>query len=132
MVAGALVWGLGWQIADPIASVVIALLVLYASFTLLRETVDVLLEAARPPASTWGELEGALMAVDGVGDVHDLHVWTITSGMTSLSCHVHSEGAVDHHVVLSSLQKLLRERYAIHHVTIQVEPEGFEEQVEVC
>ncbi len=131
MAAGALVWAFGWSIADPIASVLIAVLVLYASWSLLRETVDVLLEAA-PAGVDVGELEGALMGVEGVGEIHDLHVWTITSGMTSLSCHVHAEGTIDHHVVLTSLQQVLRERYAIHHVTIQVEPEGFEEQVEVC
>ena len=131
MVAGGLVWAFGWYIADPIASVVIAALVLNASWSLLRETVDVLLEAA-PAHLDVGEVEEALSAVVGVGEVHDLHIWTITSGMTSLSCHVHAVGLADHHVVLTSLQQMLRERYAIHHVTIQVEPEGFVEQVEVC
>lgn len=131
MLAGGLIWAFGWSIADPIASVVIALLVFYASWSLLRETVDVLLEAA-PAGIDVGELEGSLLAVEGVGELHDLHVWTITSGMISLSCHVHADGAIDHHVVLTGLQEVLRERYSIHHVTIQVEPEGFEEQVEVC
>ena len=131
MLAGGLVWAFGWYVADPIASVVIAGLVLNASWSLLRETVDILLEAA-PDHLEVGEVEEELAAVDGVGEVHDLHIWTITSGMTSLSCHVHLEGVVDHHLVLTSLQQMLRERFAIHHVTIQLEPEGFEEQVEVC
>ena len=131
MIAGALIWGFGWLVADPIASVIIAGLVLHASWALLRETVDVLLEAA-PASLDVGELEHALVGVPGVAAVHDLHVWTITSGMTSLSCHVGSDGSHDHHDVLTSLQVLLRERYQIHHVTIQVEPEGFEEQVDVC
>ena len=131
MIAGALIWGFGWMIADPIASVVIAGLVLHASWALLRETVDVLLEAA-PASVDIGDLERALVDVPGVAAVHDLHVWTITSGMTSLSCHVDSDGTHDHHDVLTALQALLREKYAIHHVTLQVEPEGFEEQVDVC
>ena len=131
MIAGGLIWGFGWMIADPIASIIIAGLVLHASWALLRETVDVLLEAA-PSSLDVGELELALVDVPGVAAVHDLHVWTITSGMTSLSCHVGSDGSHDHHDVLTALQLLLRERYAIHHVTIQVEPKGFEEQVDVC
>ena len=131
MIAGFLIWQFGWLIADPIASVIIAGLVLHASWALLRETVDVLLEAA-PASLDVGELERTLVAVPGVAAVHDLHVWTITSGMTSLSCHVGSDGTLDHHRVLTAMQELLRERYAIHHVTIQVEPVGFEEQVDVC
>jgi cobalt-zinc-cadmium efflux system protein len=131
IVAGGLIWAFGWRIADPIASVVIAVLVLYASWALLRETVDVLLEAA-PAHLDVDDVRNALLDARGVATVHDLHIWTITSGMVSLSCHVLlAPDAGDDHV-LPSLQALLRERFDIHHVTIQVEPEGFEEHVEVC
>jgi cobalt-zinc-cadmium efflux system protein len=131
IIAGGLIWAFGWRIADPIASVVISALVLYASWALLRETVDVLLEAA-PAHLDVDDVRSALLSAHGVATVHDLHVWTITSGMVSLSCHVLLTPDVGDHHVLPSLQTLLRERFDIHHVTIQVEPEGFEEHVEVC
>jgi cobalt-zinc-cadmium efflux system protein len=129
-VAGALIWAFGWRIADPIASVVIAGLVLYASWSLLRETVDVLLEAA-PAHLDVDDVRRALLGAEGVATVHDLHVWTITSGMVSLSCHVLLAPDAGDQQVLPSLQTLLRERFDIHHVTIQVEPEGMEDH-EVC
>ncbi len=131
MSAGLLNWGLGWRLADPVASLLIAALILRSCYALLRETVDVLLETA-PAQLDMAELERALTSVPGVVSAHDLHVWTITSGMTSLSCHLHTRAEVDDPGVLSAIQALLRERYRIRHVTIQLEPEGFEENVEVC
>ena len=131
MVAGGLIWWFGWTLADPIASVVIAALVLHAAWALCREAADILLEAA-PAHVDVGEVEASLGAVDGVEGVHDLHVWTITSGMVSLSCHIHAAAESSHLEVLRALQTVLRERYGIQHVTIQMEPADFEEQVDVC
>lgn len=130
--AGAAIALFGWQWADPVASVAIAALVLHASWALLRETVDVLLEAA-PGHLEVGEIDGALHAIAGVDSVHDLHVWTITSGMIALSCHVRASSAMrDEGAFLTELQHLLAERFDIHHVTIQVEPPDFQEKAEVC
>jgi len=131
MASGLAIWAFDWRVADPLASLAIAALVLRSAWALLRETVDVLLEAA-PGHLDVDELRGALVAEPGVVSVHDLHVWTITSGMISLSCHVHSAPDGDDHALLARLQGLLRQRFAIHHATIQIEPEGFEESVEVC
>ena len=131
MAAGLLSWGFGLRLADPLASLLIAALILRASYALLRETVDVLLEAA-PGHLDIGELTRALLAVPDVLSAHDLHVWTITSGMTSLSCHLHTRESARATEVLRNIQTLLRERYGIRHVTIQLEPEGFEESVDVC
>jgi cobalt-zinc-cadmium efflux system protein len=78
------------------------------------------------------DVQRALESEPGVVSVHDLHVWTITSGMVSLSCHVHSLAEVDDHALLAKLRRLLRERFAIQHVTIQLEPEGFSEGEDVC
>jgi len=131
MVAGACIWLFGWRLADPIASALIALLILHGAFTLLRETVDVLLEAA-PPHLDVGEIEGAIQEIPGVASVHDLHVWTITSGMVSLSCHIACQENSAGHELLSELQGVLRRRFSIHHATLQIEPVDFEESVRVC
>jgi cobalt-zinc-cadmium efflux system protein len=131
MTAGLLIWAYDWRIADPIASLAISALVLRSAWFLLRETVDVLLESA-PPHLDVEELREALVAEAGVASVHDLHVWTITSGMVSLSCHVHCTEEADGHDVLVRLQRLLRERFDVHHATLQIEPAGFEEAAPVC
>jgi len=131
MASGLLIWAFDWRAADPLASLAIAGLVLRSAWSLLRETVDVLLEAA-PPHLDVDELRAALVAEPGVASVHDLHVWTITSGMVSLSCHVHCTAGADGHAVLVRLQCLLRQRFDVHHATLQIEPAGFEEAAPVC
>jgi cobalt-zinc-cadmium efflux system protein len=131
MASGLAIWAFGWGVADPLASALIALLVLRSAWALLRETVDVLLEAA-PAHLDVAELRAALLEEPGVASLHDLHVWTITSGMVSLSCHVHCAPGADGHAVLVGLQELLRRRFGIHHATLQIEPAGFEEVAEVC
>jgi cobalt-zinc-cadmium efflux system protein len=131
MAAGAALVLFDWRAADPLASLAIGALVLRSAWGLVRETVDVLLEAA-PAHVDVAELRRSLQAEAGVVSVHDLHVWTIASGMVSLSCHVHAAAEVDDHHLLGRLRHLLRERYAIQHVTIQLEPEGFKEREEVC
>ena len=85
-----------------------------------------------PPHLDVDELRAALVAEPGVASVHDLHVWTITSGMVSLSCHVHCTPDADGHQVLVRLQELLRKRFDVHHATLQLEPAGFEEASQVC
>jgi cobalt-zinc-cadmium efflux system protein len=125
------IWAFGWYAADPLASMAIALLVLRSTWLLLRETVDVLLEAA-PAHLDVDELRAALLAEPGVASLHDLHVWTITSGMVSLSCHVHCTEGADGHAVLVRCQALLRQRFDVHHATLQIEPAGFEEAAPVC
>jgi cobalt-zinc-cadmium efflux system protein len=129
--AAFVVWVFGWRQADPIASIGIALLVIFASWQLLRETVGVLMEAA-PAHIDVEEVRHALCEPPGVLSIHDLHVWTITSGFVSLSCHVESSHQVPDHELLAALQELLRERFAIDHVTIQIEPSGFEGKARVC
>ncbi|MCP5066189.1 MAG: cation transporter [bacterium] len=131
MTAGLCVWLFGWTLADPIASAVIAVLVLASAWTLLRETVDVLLESA-PRHLDVDEIGRELRNTAGVASVHDLHVWTITSGMVSLSCHVACRDDTPPATLLGELQDLLRERFGIEHGTIQVGPRNFEESVEVC
>jgi cobalt-zinc-cadmium efflux system protein len=131
IIAAFLVWALGWREADPIASIAIALLVIYASWQLLRETVGVLMEAA-PGHIDVEEVRRALLETVGVVSIHDLHVWTITSGFVSLSCHVESSRRVPDRELLTTLQSVLRERFGIDHATIQIEPPGFEGKARIC
>jgi cobalt-zinc-cadmium efflux system protein len=129
--AGALIWGFGWQWADPVASVLIALLVVYSAWSLLKEATGVLMEGA-PAHIDVDEVHGAMVDVPGVLEVHDLHVWTITSGMESLSAHVVVE---DHRFdcdVLGEIRAKLHERFGIHHITVQMETETFEEHPAPC
>ncbi|MEX0703312.1 MAG: cation diffusion facilitator family transporter [Planctomycetales bacterium] len=125
--AGGLIWAFGWRWADPLASVLIAVLVIYASWRLLAEAVSVLMESA-PRGIDVDDVFAALKQTPGVLGVHDLHVWTITSGLDSLSAHVVIGDEREHHHVLTDLRKMLHERFGIDHVTIQIEPEGFEER----
>lgn len=119
LAAGALIWAFGWGWADPLAAVLIALLVVASSWTLLRDSVNVLMEGT-PRHLDAEEIAGAIAAVAGVGGVHDLHVWTITSGFEALSVHVRVAER-DRDDVLGEVRDLVRERFAIEHATIQVE-----------
>ena len=105
----------------------IAALVVYSSWRLLAESVSVLMESA-PRGIDVDEVFAALRDADGVAEVHDLHVWTITSGLECLSVHVVAQNGVRHGVLLKDLRNLVHDRFGIDHVTIQIEPEGFEER----
>jgi cobalt-zinc-cadmium efflux system protein len=124
--AGALIWAFDWRWADPAASVLIALLVVWSAWGLLRETVGVLMEGA-PRHIDVDEVRNSLMAIPGVIGVHDLHVWTITSGMESLSAHVVVEDASSHCAKLVEVRSTLHDRFGIDHLTIQIESEELEE-----
>ena len=110
----------GWYLADPILSAGIGLLILWSSWRLLRESVEVLLEAT-PAQIDAREVQQAVAGVTGVVGVHDLHVWTVTSGLVAMSAHVEVTGARDWHDVLDDLSNLLRDRFGIVHVTLQPE-----------
>src|SRR5438093_2207716 len=118
-----LVWK--WYLADPVVSVVVAVLVLYSSWHLLRESVDVLLEGT-PSHLNISSILADLGSVNGVVSVHDLHVWSITSGMPSMSCHVVVRRNQDAPTVLAELSRLMREKHKIEHTTIQIEMENWD------
>ncbi len=121
IVAGALIALFGWHWADPLASVLIALLVAWSSWALLKESVGVLMEGT-PQHIDVGEVDAAIRGLTGVEQVHDLHVWTITSGRESLSAHVRV-GERQRSDLLAEIRRLITERFGIEHVTIQLEPE---------
>jgi len=123
MLAGLLVWQLGWLWADPAASLAIAVLVLFSAWHLIREAVDILMEAA-PRHVDVDAIRRGLAALGGVRGVHDLHVWTLGHGQVALSCHLVVPGAEHAETLLTEAYTLLGSEYAIDHATIQIEPES--------
>jgi cobalt-zinc-cadmium efflux system protein len=120
IIAGFIIWQWGWTIADPLISVVICLLILYSSWQLIRESVNILLEGTPPHINIRAVID-AMHTVPCVTDVHDLHVWTISSGKEALSAHVTLEPGASHRDTLDALQKRLRDEFNIGHLTIQIE-----------
>ena len=124
--AGLVILATGWLRADPLASLLIAALILPRAVKLLRDALVILLEIA-PPGLDLDVVHDHLLGADGVTDVHDLHAWTITSGMPSLSAHVTvSECALAARGVggiLDELSDCVAEHFGVQHATFQVEPE---------
>lgn len=128
IVAGFFILKWGWTLADPIISIAMALLIVYGSWRLIRDSVNVLLEGTPSHINVRAVID-AMHEVAGVEDVHDLHVWTIKSGMDALSAHVNITRDAPHRGVLEKLQQQLRSKFGISHVTLQleaVEPEADE------
>jgi len=125
--AGLVILTTGWERADPVASLLIAVLILPRSFLLLRDAAAVLLEIA-PRDLDLAEVEEHLRAMPGVVDVHDLHAWTITSGIPSLSAHVTvTDAALAEHGIGGILDRLCHcttDDFGVQHATFQVEPES--------
>jgi cobalt-zinc-cadmium efflux system protein len=119
LVAALLVRTTGWIIADPIASLVSTVLIIGSAWRLVREAVDVLLEAA-PPHIALEAVRSRLQSIPGVESVHDLHVWTVTSGVVAMSVHAIVRQPEHHQGVLERAHDLLKEM-GIHHVTVQLE-----------
>jgi cobalt-zinc-cadmium efflux system protein len=119
-VAGLLIVLTGWDRFDPLASILVAVLMLGAAFTLLRESGRIFLEGA-PMSVLPADVGEAIAAHEGVVETHDLHVWTVTSGFLALSAHVLVRRDADCHQIRLELEPMLRERFGVEHSTLQVE-----------
>jgi cobalt-zinc-cadmium efflux system protein len=119
LAAGALVLGTGWTLADPLISVFIGALILVSAWRLVKESADVLLEAT-PGHIALGDVHDRIVSVPGVDSVHDLHVWTVTSGVVAMSGHLVVRNPTDNQPVLEEVQERMR-GLGIHHVTVQME-----------
>jgi len=119
---GLVIIATGWTLADVIAGALIALFILPRTWALLRQAVNVLLEGA-PPHLDVTEIEDALRSAPAVRRVHDLHVWTLTSGREAMSAHVVVEAGAPTDRILEELHLVLHARFGIDHTTIQIETE---------
>jgi len=122
-VAGVVIVVSGWLPADALASLLIVALILFGSWTLVREAVDVLMEAV-PAHIDVETLRLALERVPGTDEVHDLHVWSLTTGRYALSAHAVVNGAAGDDAILAAMADLCAREFQIQHVTIQIEHES--------
>ncbi|WP_081954201.1 cation diffusion facilitator family transporter [Paenibacillus sp. FSL R5-0345] len=120
IIAGLVMMIFGWYIADPIISVLVALLILRGAWGIIKHTVHVLMEGT-PITVNPSEVKAVLENIEGVINVHDLHIWTITSGLDSLSCHLLINDQEDDQRILQQSIQLIAERFKIQHTTIQIE-----------
>jgi cobalt-zinc-cadmium efflux system protein len=136
IISAVVIMSTGWQAADPIASILISVMIVPRTWKLLHETLDVLLEAA-PKNVDMAEVRAHIVALPGVEDIHDLHAWTITSGMPVLSAHVVVSSdvlnAIGHEKMLHELQGCLGHHFDVEHCTFQLEPNGHaEHEAKLC
>ena len=119
MLGGAIIWVSGWTLIDPLLSIGISLFIIWRTWTLLSQAVHVLMEGV-PSRLEAQEVGKAMAGVLGVKGVHDLHIWTITSGLDALSAHILVPPDTDRDRVLEELRLLLHDRFAIDHTTLQI------------
>jgi cobalt-zinc-cadmium efflux system protein len=122
IVAGVVIAVTGWAWVDPAVGVAIGVVILPRTWRLAGRAVRILVQAA-PPDVDLDVLEADLRGVDGVVDVHDLHVWTLTSDMEVASVHLMVAGGTDPHAVLDRARAIVRDDHGIDHATLQVEPD---------
>lgn len=121
--AGIILLTTGWQYADPLIAAGVGLFILPRTWNLLRHTLDVLFEGT-PANILVPDVQQAILGIPAVRSVHDLHVWTVTSGFVALSGHVGVEAAADRDATLVALRARLQEKFDIEHVTIQIEDQA--------
>ncbi|EFV74982.1 MULTISPECIES: cation diffusion facilitator family transporter [Cytobacillus] len=120
IIAGILMLLFDWYVADPIISVLVALLILKSAWGIIKHSVHILMEGT-PITIDQEKVKEALTEIDGVINIHDLHIWTITSGLDSLSCHILIEDNKDSQEILQQAISKINEKFHIEHTTIQIE-----------
>jgi len=123
--AGLIMLATGWYLADPLISILIGLLILYTSWGLIKESLDILMQSV-PKGIDVEEVQRALEQVSGVSKIHDLHVWSVTSGVFTLSAHAVITSDGDPHMILDRIEDRLKRQFSIEHTTIQLEFEDRE------
>ncbi|MFE8703159.1 cation diffusion facilitator family transporter [Cytobacillus sp. FJAT-54145] len=127
IIAGGLIYFFSWNIADPIASVLVAVLVLISGWGVTKDSIHVLMEGV-PTNISIENVKASIKKVEGVKDVHDLHVWAITSDFPSLSCHIVVDANVNRDIILKELTETLKVKHHLKHITLQIEGEDFEHE----
>ncbi|WP_255495215.1 cation diffusion facilitator family transporter [Dysgonomonas sp. 521] len=131
IVAAILIMLFGWYIADPIASMIVSLLVLYSGWHVLKESVNILMEA-KPSDVDYEKVINLLKSVDGVVDIHDLHIWMITSDFSVMTVHLKVGPDSDRDLILEKSKQLINKEFGIKHVTIQLEGRDICPYEETC
>ncbi|MHA6805480.1 cation diffusion facilitator family transporter [Salinifilum ghardaiensis] len=121
LLGGVLTWAFGWYLVDPIVAVAVGAFILPRTWRLARQALRILVQQA-PDRLDVTRIRAELAALPAVAEVHDLHVWTLTSGMEVASAHLTTTPGAVHSEVLTAAQRLLSEHYRIEHSTLQVEP----------
>ncbi|MCA1637790.1 MAG: cation diffusion facilitator family transporter [Acidobacteria bacterium] len=130
--AGILIVAFGWLWADAVCSVLISLIIIFSAWRLIRESVNVLLEGT-PSHINLTAVEQTILQTESVENVHDLHVWTITSGMEALSVHIVHRETISQAELLRNIREKLHDKFGIDHLTIQMEtPEDERESLHNC
>lgn len=127
MIAGVIMLTTGWYYADPLISAAIGLLIFPRTWRLLKEAVNVLLEGTPKDVDIYA-LRKILEQTAGVKNVHDLHVWSLTSGVNAMSAHIVRDSQTEHNQLLRRITDVTTENFKISHTTFQIEEEGYEEQ----
>ncbi|WP_249869930.1 cation diffusion facilitator family transporter [Oceanobacillus saliphilus] len=120
LLAGLFIILFGWNIADPIASVLVAILIVIAGFRITRDATHILMEG-KPHHVNIDSMTKALAEMEDIEDVHDVHVWSITSEFTSMSCHLVVNKSIDRDNILKKANELIKNQFHISHCTIQIE-----------
>ncbi|MEW5806986.1 MAG: cation diffusion facilitator family transporter [Acidobacteriota bacterium] len=133
IIGGGIIALTGWQKIDPIIGMIIGTVIVYGSIRLIKESVDILLEAI-PSGIELMDVSDAIESIEGIKEVHDLHVWCITTGMVALSGHivVRKESFNRCDQILNTARRTLRDKFQIEHVTIQIESEDYGRCEGIC
>lgn len=126
MLAGLVITFTHWYQVDPLVSVLIGILIIWSAWHLIRDATNVLLEGT-PAHINLAAVESAILETEGVAAVHDLHIWTITSGREALSAHVIHAHAISQPVLLKELRTKLHDQFGVDHLTLQMETPEFED-----
>lgn len=125
LIAGLIIWAKPtWQLADPICTLIFSILVCYSTVGVIRSSLSVLLEEV-PPGVNWEEIFDSISAVEGVSNVHDLHIWSISHGNFILSVHATAEDTVE---AYAAIKKICNEA-KISHLTVQLQPSAIDDCV---
>lgn len=120
IVAGILIYLFSWNIADPIASVIVAILILFSGFRITKDALHILMEG-KPEELNVNDLKDTLLEIEGVDDIHDVHVWSITNEFPTMTCHLVVDNSVDRDELLKRATTLVKKKFKISHTTIQIE-----------
>ncbi|MCM3597981.1 cation diffusion facilitator family transporter [Metabacillus idriensis] len=120
IIAALLIMFFGWSLADPIASIIVAILIIISGFRVTRDSFHILMEGV-PGNLKIEDIRNALLNMDEVKNVHDLHVWSITSNFPALSCHLVVEEGTDNQEILKKTNQLLHDTFHLEHTTIQID-----------